>query len=258
MSSTGETGDKTDDQTEVPISPGAASAQKVSLSGKPQKTPSVNEKKELKRKFTDPNLQVITIDTSHDLTLIVGSSEHVRGQKAFQVSKSSFRHASKIWKNMLDGGWAEGEMWEIRLPEDSCFAIELVLRIAHLQLDTLPAKLTQEELTELAILSDKYDLKHLLYMLAKYKRWISVFKENGTIWPASIDLQKFLMITSAFGLESAFDHLVHRFSMELKLVDNELVSVNGNLREDLPPTILSALTSHPMQNKYQHRGTDFF
>jgi hypothetical protein len=85
----------------------------------------------LKRKVTDPNLRTITIDTMHDLTLIVGSTDHAKGQKAFHVNRGSFRNVSVVWETMLNGHWAEGVQSEIRFPDDSCEAFLLVLCIVH-------------------------------------------------------------------------------------------------------------------------------
>ena len=84
-----------------------------------------------KRKITDPDLKIVTIDRKYDLTLIVGSPEHVGGQKAYQVNKGVFRHASKAWDAMMSGNWAESNMSEIAFPEDSSYAFHIVLRIAH-------------------------------------------------------------------------------------------------------------------------------
>jgi hypothetical protein len=91
-----------------------------------------------KRKMTDPNLEIITIDPMYDLTLIVGSQQHPKGQKAFRVSKGSFRNVSAVWTKMLNGNWAESSQSEICLPDDSCDAFLIVLRIAHFQLSELP------------------------------------------------------------------------------------------------------------------------
>jgi len=66
-----------------------------------------------KRKIADPNLEVVTMDRQYNLTLIVGSPEHAGGQKAYQVNKGVFRHASKAWDAMISGNWAESDMSEI-------------------------------------------------------------------------------------------------------------------------------------------------
>jgi hypothetical protein len=112
----------------------------------------------LEREATDLNLEIVTIDKMYDLTLIVGTPEPPMRQKAFRINKGSFRNASEFWTAMLSGNWVEGDLSEISFPEDSPYAFEIVLRIAHLQFHKLPASLTQEQLVEIATLSDKYDL----------------------------------------------------------------------------------------------------
>jgi hypothetical protein len=59
----------------------------------------------VKRKATDPNLKVVTIDPFYDLTLIVGSPGSFEPQTAFQVNKGTLRHASEVWTKMLTGPW---------------------------------------------------------------------------------------------------------------------------------------------------------
>ena len=195
-----------------------------------------------KRKITDPDLEVITIDRYYDLTLIVGSPEHADGQKAYKVNKGVFRHASKVWDAMMNGNWAESGMSEIAFPEDSSYAFHIVLRIAHWQLQELPATLSQQELVQIAVLSDKYDLERLLHAAAELKNWIQQHKDGGTFWPSDIDLQDFTMITAAFGLTADYEYLVNKLAMEISVdkdkrycvvYDHKLVHV----RADFPTRI---------------------
>ncbi|KAI4657937.1 uncharacterized protein J4E78_006326 [Alternaria triticimaculans] len=170
-----------------------------------------------KRKITDPDLEIVTIDRQYDLTLIVGSPEHVGGQKAYQVNKGVFRHASKAWDAMMSGNWAESDMSEIAFPEDSAYAFHIVLRIAHWQLQELPETLSQQELVQIAILSDKYDLERLLHAAAELKNWIQQHKDGGVSWPSDIDLQDFTMITAAFGLTADYEYLINKLAMEISV-----------------------------------------
>ena len=207
-----------------------------------------------KRKITDPNLEVITIDKYYDLTLIVGSPEHAGGQKAYQVNKGVFRHASKAWNAMMSGNWAESDMSEITFPEDSAYAFHIVLRIAHWQLQELPVTLSQQELVQIAVLSDKYDLERLLHAAAELKNWIQQHKDGGTSWPSDIDLQDFTMITAAFGLTTDYEYLVNKLAMEISVDkdkrhcvahDDKLVHV----RADFPARIQGEYTGRDQSKK---------
>lgn len=160
----------------------------TSLFGNEQTTNKTATPKALKRKTADLSLETITIDKSYDLTLLVSSPENSGGQKAFQVSKGSFRNASEVCMAVVNGNWLESGLSEIRFPDDSVFAFHTILRIAHWQVNELPTSLTQAEMVDLAKLSDKYDTKRLLRAAFDLKSWLQSYKGTGVMWPADIDL----------------------------------------------------------------------
>jgi hypothetical protein len=79
-------------------------------------------------------------------------------------------------------------MSEIRFPDDDCDAFVLILRIAHFQISYLPDKLSQQELLELAVLTDKYELQTAVRMSLDFKRWMEPYHNLGALWPAHTDL----------------------------------------------------------------------
>jgi hypothetical protein len=172
----------------------------------------------LKRKFTDPNLEVITIDAIYDLTLIVGISEHAKGQKAFRVNKGSFRNVSIVWSKMMSGDWIESKQSEISFPDDSCEAFLIVLRIAHFQVSQLPDALSRDELYELAVFTDKYELQNAVRMGVELKKWLEPYRQSGVLRPALRDLAHFVFIIDAFGIWEDYDRLLDRIAVET-LVD---------------------------------------
>ncbi|KAF2829988.1 hypothetical protein CC86DRAFT_178345 [Ophiobolus disseminans] len=199
--------------------------------------------RDLKRKATDPKLDIVTIDKMHDLTLLVGSPGTLHVQKAFRVNKGSLRNASSVWAAMLNGNWAESGMSEISFPEDSSYAFEIVLRIVHLQFKEVPGSLTPRQLLLIAGLADKYDLSPLLHATVEYKKWLAPYRGSGPGWPANIDLQDFTLITETFGLEEDFQYLVNRLAMQVQLEKDQLFymsSLNKKvlIRADFPARIL--------------------
>lgn len=86
------------------------------------RTVNANASTAYKRKLTDLELEIITIDQSYDLTLIMGSQDYVDGQKAFQISRGSMRRIGDV----------RCKQSEIEMPDDSCKTTLLVLRIAYL------------------------------------------------------------------------------------------------------------------------------
>ncbi|KAH5606893.1 hypothetical protein HBI45_095630 [Parastagonospora nodorum] len=197
----------------------------------------------LKRKITDQKLETITIDPMYDLTLVVGTPEHTKGQKAFQVNKGSFRNISAVWTKMMNGKWAEGDQSEICLPDDSCDAFHIVLQIAHFQLLKLPEKLSREELVDLAVLTDKYQLENAIMMALELKKWMKPHRQAYMSQPSDAALQDFALIASAFNLRSDYDYLISRLATEVMAGANgRFYYHDGNqkkimLRSDLPTSI---------------------
>jgi hypothetical protein len=215
---------------------------KVSLFSEGQAKPDSTSTR-TKRKINDPNLQIVKIDKLYDLTLIVGTPEHPSGQKAYQVNKGSFRQVSDVWSAMLSGNWAESEMSEISFPDDSCYAFHIVLRIAHWQFQELPVTLTQNELVEIAMLSDKYNLGRVLRAASDVKEWLQPYKGTEKLWPANVDLQDLALIPAAFGYDVDYQYLVNKLAMSVR-VEKETYyyttrdKTKVQIRSDLPPHIL--------------------
>jgi len=193
--------------------------------------------------MTDQNLQTITIDPMYDLTLIVGNPEHSKGQKAFQVNKGSFRSVSAVWAKMMNGNWAESRQSEICLPDDSCDSLYIVLQIAHFQISKLPEKLSREELVDLAVLTDKYQLSTAVRMGLEMKKWMEPHKLVYMSQSSGAALQDFAIITFIFGLQSDFEYLVSRLATELEVgADGKFCYRDGKqglilLRSDLPNSV---------------------
>jgi hypothetical protein len=135
--------------------------------------PATSSTPDLKRKATDPELKIITIDSHYDLTLIVGTPDSLGGQAAFQVNKGSLRHASDIWEKMLTGAWAEKSQSEIAFPDDVPWAFVQVLHMAHLKMDKLSATMNLADMSALAVIADKYNLVKLVRMVVDSKGWLA-------------------------------------------------------------------------------------
>ncbi|KAJ4402185.1 hypothetical protein N0V91_007393 [Didymella pomorum] len=200
----------------------------------------------LKRKLTDPELKFITIDQYHDLTLIVGNPDHVDGQKAFQISRSAMKHVSDIWTKMLaPGAWAESKQSEIEMPDDSCRAMLLELRVAHSQFAQLPNELTMGDLRALATLTDKYNLVEIVRVMLELKKWLDPYKQEWkkTI-ASSTHLTEFAEIHQVFGNQDAYEYIVNRLTVKDQVGDEgfSIKGAEGNeskLRSTLVERILT-------------------
>ena len=200
----------------------------------------------VKRKFTDLRLEIVTIDQHYDLTLIVGKPDHVDGQKAFQINRGPMRRVSDVWCNTLEGNWAERKKPNIELPEDSCRAVELVLRVAHWEFHMLPFSLTVQEVAELAVLTDKYNLKTVIGIALKLTEWLLSHKSKWTDWSPTADLQDFALTTSLLTAEEDYEFVVSRLAVEIEMdmKDSHYYYAGSGtdwvkLRSSLPDSILS-------------------
>ncbi|KAF8451670.1 hypothetical protein BGX38DRAFT_475914 [Terfezia claveryi] len=184
----------------------------------------------------------ITFDPHGDVILVIPSGRDPSAVARFQVNSVVLCLASPVFRAMLgpDSRFREGinlklaavaggpqssgsisTPMEMPLTDDNPDAFAVILRILHLDFDNIPPAMAplgndeeQYKLHEMAIICDKYDMRHvLLYWL---KLWtapyfktlnfknIAVSTKTGTRW---------LFIAYAFGYESVF----HSVSKELIL-----------------------------------------
>lgn len=102
------------------------------------------------------------IDDLGNLTVIVGKGE---SQIRTLVSKDAMRHASPVWRAMLDTNkWKESTEGVLDMPEDDPQAMLIILRFAHLQFKQIPKVVEPMLLLKIAILCDKYDLYEVLWV----------------------------------------------------------------------------------------------
>jgi hypothetical protein len=170
-----------------------------------------------KRKVTDPKLEIITIDSVFGLTLIVGAPDQPKGQKAFRVSKGSFRNTSAVWaKDFKEKG---AKINELEYREDSSDALHIVLLIAHFQMSGLPESLSMKTLFDLAILTDNYSLGEVVGIGLERKKWMEPHREVYKLWPANTHLLDFAVATHAFNLQNDFKYPSTRLAVEAAVGD---------------------------------------
>lgn len=121
--------------------------------------------------MSEPAARVI-IDPDGDLQLSVGTANRFSRPTIFTCDSKTLSRASKVWKTMLYGPWKESRdasgnqnEWVVELPDDKPKPMTTMLNIMHSRFENLPvigAQITLDELYELAVLSDKYDLAKML------------------------------------------------------------------------------------------------
>ncbi|KAF8468196.1 hypothetical protein BDZ91DRAFT_848049 [Kalaharituber pfeilii] len=170
---------------------------------------------EFKPETTAPRVAHINIDSEGDITLAVphlveGST--VKAIAYFRVSSHRLCAASPVFEVMLSktsnfkeatslaNSTSKSEPTEIQLLDDNPKALAIILRAIHLQIDWLPDSLTTEQLYEVAVICDKYDIQHSLeYCLRK---WIPKREFEAPTYP-----YKWLFISMAFARKQIFSDI---------------------------------------------------
>lgn len=103
------------------------------------------------------------LDPRGDLTLHVSESDTVH---EFVVCSRTVARSSSVFCPMLYGGFAESKStenkWIVNLPDDLPFPLFVILYIIHGYVDDLPKVLQQDELYEVLVVSEKYDMTKVL------------------------------------------------------------------------------------------------
>ena len=117
---------------------------------------------------------VEVFDPRGDLRLIVGTEPD---QVSFQVCSRALARSSPYWETMLYGPFVEGQAqqhegskWVTRLPDDRPEGLRILCFAVHGKFDALPGEMTQDELLDLTVLAEKYDMIRSLRPF--WKNWL--------------------------------------------------------------------------------------
>jgi len=170
----------------------------------------------------------IQFDSDGDVVLVVSSGATKRTVR-FQVNSHSLCLASSVFRamlganahfkegNALRGRSATSPPIEITLGDDEPKALALILRVVHYQYDWVPRTLNDDQLYQVAIVCDKYDMRQVLGLWLD--QWIPVDTQVG----GKISGDEWLFIAYAFGRQALFTQL----SKELILTST--VGAGGSL-----------------------------
>jgi hypothetical protein len=163
------------------------------------------------------------ISPDGDVVLVVGP-QNVR----LRVHSQCLRCASKVFDAMFRPQWSEGQglfkesPWEVPLVENDADALRTICCVIHHRNDDVPQSLTPNEVLQIAIEADKYDLSVAL----KYarKQWL---KPRGS--PDRVDMGCLLAAAFLFGDMDMFAAhtlalILHYQGSYLAFLDNEIIS----------------------------------
>lgn len=121
--------------------------------------------------------KMVKLNPDGDLRL--NMAPHDNEPYAFRVCSAMLRRHSPVWKAMLFGpGWikskpsAAGKDWVVNLLEDPASPIEIILDIIHGRFERVPQTLRLEDLYNLLVFTNKYDMSGILRPWCS--QWIKV------------------------------------------------------------------------------------
>ena len=176
--------------------------------------------------------KTIYFDDRGDKRLLVGNTILVVSSKTMSLISDPF-------KAMLDpdGAFSEaqpGNNEPILLPEDDLNALKLLLWIAHLHFNKVPARLEFEELVAVAVLTDKYQATRMI------SPWLSGWVANLKDTVYKDGYEEWLWIAWEFGLADIFKKVANKLFWQSRTNANgDCVTARGKiLAENMPPEII--------------------
>lgn len=190
--------------------------------------------------------KTIFFDQDGDLRLLVGCEvDPANGQRDFVVCSRTLARATSVFKTMLYGAYKEGKNatdpakeWLVELPDDGPAPFKILLHIIHAQFDHVPQTIALGPLYDLLVVSQKYDMTHLL------RPWVRSWSEPLAQLAKLPGHERLLWIAWELGTDQIFANMAINMIMECQ-VDSEghLLDSEGMKLDDYhywPPAILGA------------------
>ncbi|KAK7723008.1 hypothetical protein SLS63_009036 [Diaporthe eres] len=162
---------------------------------------------------------VIKIDPDGDLTLVGG-----RTKTRFLVCSKALSRSAPFWKRCLYGPFKEakpaaGQKWVVEFPEDNPSALKCLLLLVHGLGHEMP-QITLQLAFEIAVLTDKYNMKRTLWAVAK--AWLDDLRPDEYDDDAVVPQIQWLWVMKVLGYS---DQLNEAFA---KLSQTVSMSTDGN------------------------------
>ncbi|KDN68802.1 hypothetical protein CSUB01_12514 [Colletotrichum sublineola] len=187
-------------------------------------------------------MPLLTCDPRGDLTFRVD-------QKDILVCSRTVARSSTVFRAMLFTGFAESKpegesTWTVDLPDDAFYPTLLLLTIIHGNFVSVPNMLKPEELYELLVVADKYDMIHTLKPMVS--TWYQPHKDAITV----VGNEIFLWIAWGLGDKKTFEHLALQLVLDSKVNKHgQLLDGNGNLFNKHRPLVPSGILERIAQTR---------
>lgn len=158
-------------------------------------------------------------------------------RKAFVVSSAVMCLASPIWSKIFSpaGQFLEAApcygIREVRFGGDNAKALLLILRIIHLQFREVPEEIRFNDLLNVAVLCDKYDMAEIVNPWIP--RWMGQWESSAT----DVGREGWLFISWTFGMRRMYEKVAKNLVLNLAIGDDGQTPDNDGtaLTRRLPP-----------------------
>lgn len=152
-----------------------------------------------------------------------------------RVSSQVLSLASRVFENMFDGRFAEGQDLSsespktIQLTDDNPKYITMVCKLIHLQNSDIPDKLELDDLIDFAIFCDKYNCSDSV------RPWSKIWVSNLLSDTKNKSWEKLISVSYTLDLPNEFMYACERLIHHCRNMDMEQFTVHGY---DFVPTFL--------------------
>ncbi|KJX93774.1 hypothetical protein TI39_contig4258g00010 [Zymoseptoria brevis] len=186
-----------------------------------------------------PLFTEVTIDPAGDAIIVAKDGD---GARTFIISSKAFSLVSEPWSAMVKyrttmGPPATTQRMEFTLEDDDVSALELLLRIAHLQFRAVSPLIDLRGLLELSVLTDKYQATEVV------RPWLKGWLEES--WEKADDRAKIehIWIAWEYGLLEELERLVAILVLEAETSKNSTILLHDGkiLTDHLPPGLFDSI-----------------
>ncbi|KAF2830258.1 hypothetical protein CC86DRAFT_368081 [Ophiobolus disseminans] len=150
------------------------------------------------------------------------------------VSRASMCEASTVWREWFNQTTTtKGPSQYMLLDQSTKNALLLILRLVHYRHEGLPtmADLSLDDLRDLAFLSNKYKVVHVVKPFLVHRDWTSIYKPNN--WTLR-DHRAWLYITQTFGYMESQDISARYLVTSISLDENRLAGFqSGEMKHEI-------------------------
>lgn len=170
----------------------------------------------------------IKFDPEGDLRLIVGSGSDAQ---EMLVDSRALCRSTPVFRKMLAGTFAEAKPasgdWVVKLPEDNPNGFVILMDMVHHLYERTPNKPSLQELYDLTVLTDKYDMTRILR--SKARLWFNcIAMARMAHFKTPFSMAKRLCICWEAGYKEQFSHLVKNVAKQVGVNEEGLLLLQQN------------------------------